>query len=151
MYRLTQNFSRYIVFHERKNLKRISTYLNWTKCYETNICDSDEQKHVSHTESHNFFLIYYGLWLGWFGLGCRIKGNCLHVGHGPAVECNPWRSFLGIVARIHASFGQKPGIKNFVNRALSIRFIRHTKVFRYLTAYRRVEVFKIYYNIFILL
>ena len=29
-------------------LKRILTYLSWTKCNEINMCHSDVQKHVSH-------------------------------------------------------------------------------------------------------
>ena len=46
-----------------KCLKRTLTYLSCTKYNEINICHSDEQKHISYTESHKRFLIHYDVCL----------------------------------------------------------------------------------------
>ena len=42
------NVFQYIMDYGKMFLKRILTYLDYTKCNEINICHSDMQKHVSY-------------------------------------------------------------------------------------------------------
>ena len=45
--------------------------------------------------------------VGWLVGG--IKADCLTRDLGLEVECPPWGSFQGILARIYASFGENQG------------------------------------------
>ena len=45
--------------------------------------------------------------VGWLVVG--VKSDCLPRDLGLQVECPPWGSLYGIVARIYASFGENHG------------------------------------------